>query len=105
MPAPQLTSRQRQKLRARAHHLQATVQVGRAGITDAVVATVAQALLDHELIKVQMREPEDKKAMAALLAEMCDAALCGLVGHTVLLYKPHPERPRIQLEPAVRTPA
>ena len=25
------------------------------------------------------------------------AALCGLVGHTVILYRPHPEAPRIRL--------
>jgi RNA-binding protein YhbY len=55
-------------------------------------------LLDHELIKVQMREPEDKKAMARHLAEATSAALCGLLGHTVILYRPHPETPTIALD-------
>ena len=56
-----------------------------------------RALLDHELIKVRMREPPDKKAMAAELAARTDACLCGLVGHTAILSRPHPERPRIAL--------
>ena len=29
------------------------------------------------------------------LAGGVGAALCGLVGHTVILYRPHPETPRI----------
>jgi RNA-binding protein len=96
--AIELSSRQRRKLKALAHPLQPTVHVGRAGITDAVVASVDRALLDHELIKVQMREPEDKKAMARHLAEATSAALCGLLGHTVILYRPHPETPTIALD-------
>lgn len=97
MPAIELTSRQRQKLKSQAHHLEPVVMVGKAGITAAVLASVERALLDHELIKVQLREPEDKKAMAEELASTCSACLCGLLGHTVILYRPHPERPRIQL--------
>ena len=58
---------------------------------------VERALDDHELVKVRLREPEDKKASARDLAERCGAELCGLVGHTVILYRRHPERPRIEL--------
>ena len=64
-------------------------------MTDAVLAAVAEALLTHELVKVRLTEPEDKKADAEALAHGAGAALCGLVGHTVILYRPHPERPRI----------
>jgi RNA-binding protein len=91
----ELQGYQRKHLRELAHKLQPVVQVGHEGITDAVVQAVDQALLDHELIKVRMREPEDKKAMAAELAARTDACLCGLIGHTAILYRPHPEQPRI----------
>ena len=50
-----------------------------------------------ELVKVRLHEPEDKHADAAALAEACEAHLCGLVGHTVILYRRHPEKPRIVL--------
>jgi RNA-binding protein len=88
---------QRKHLRELAHPLKPVVQVGVAGISEEVVAATNQALLDHELIKVRLHEPEDKRAMAEELAARCEAHLCGLVGHTVMLYKPHPEKPTIKL--------
>jgi RNA-binding protein len=69
--------------------------VGREGVTAAIVRAVGEALTTHELIKVRLHEPEDKKAAAQALADGAGAALCGLVGHTVILYRPHPERPKI----------
>ena len=94
MPAPILTSRQRSRLRSQAHSLKPVVLVGESGLSDNVVRAVDQALLDHELIKVQMRQPQDKKALAGQLAAATDAVLCGLIGHTVILYRPHPDKPR-----------
>jgi RNA-binding protein len=94
-PAPELTSRDRKSLRGRAHPLEPVVLVGQAGVTDAVLRAVDEALTAHELIKVRLHEPEDKRGSARDLAAGADAALCGLVGHTVILYRPHPERPRI----------
>jgi len=93
--APLLTSAQRKALRGRAHELDPVVQVGHGGVTEAVLRQVDEALTAHELIKVRLREPEDKKGDAAALAAGTASALCGLVGHTVILYRPHPERPRI----------
>jgi len=93
--APVLTGRQRKSLRGRAHRLQPVVLVGREGVTDAVVRAVDEALATHELIKVRLHEPEDKQEAAQGLADGAGAALCGLVGHTVILYRPHPERPKI----------
>ncbi len=88
---------QRQYLKGLAHALKPVVHVGGKGVTDEVVTAVEQALLDHELIKVRLHEPEDKRAAAALIAERCGAVLCGLVGHTMILYKPHPKTPKIKV--------
>lgn len=88
---------QRKYLRGLAHPLKPVVQVGQGGVSEGVLAAVETALLDHELIKVRLHEPEDKKALARELAEGSGAELCGLVGHTVILYKPHPEEPVITL--------
>lgn len=88
---------QRKYLRGLAHALKPVVQVGHDGVTAGVVQAVEEALRDHELVKVRMHEPDDKKAMAAELATKTDAALCGLVGHTVVLYRPHPTDPVIDL--------
>ena len=91
------TPRQRAWLRGRAHALEPVTHVGQAGVTDGVLRAVDEALTAHELIKVRLHEPEDKKADARALADGTGAVLCGLVGHTVILYRPHPERPRIVL--------
>lgn len=95
--AIQLEGFQRKHLRAKAHTLKPVVQVGQAGVTAAVIEAVEAALADHELIKVRLTRPEDKRADAAALAEGASAALVGLVGHTAILFKPHPDEPRIQL--------
>ena len=97
MQATTLPATQRKQLRALAHHLEPVVRVGHAGVTDAVVDATARALHDHELIKVRLYEPEDKKVMASELANRTSAVLCGLLGHTVILYKRHPKKPRIGL--------
>ena len=96
-PPPELSGFQRRFLRARANPLRALVQVGDAGLSNAIVATIDAALRDHELVKVRLRQPEDKKAVAARLAQRTGSAVCGVVGHTVILYRPDPETPRIPL--------
>lgn len=94
---PDLAGFQRKHLRQKAHSLRPVVEVGEAGITDAVVAALDQALADHELVKVRLRQPEDKRQSARQLGEASGAALCGLVGHTVILYRPHAEHPQITI--------
>ena len=90
-----LSSVQRKRLRALAHPLEPIVRVGKSGVSEAVVTATARALLDHELVKVRLYEPEDKRAMATELAAKTASSLCGLLGHTVILYKRHPKRPQI----------
>ena len=45
----------------------------------------------------QRYEPEDKKQAAKDLATQTGSCLCALVGHTAILYRPHPEEPEIKL--------
>ena len=94
-----LTGKQRRALRALGHHLAPVVQLGQAGITAGVVAALEQALWDHELVKVKVgsEAPGARKAVAEELAAATGAELAQVLGRTLLLYKPHPEEPRIQL--------
>lgn len=95
--APALTGRQRKHLRGQAHSLEPVVHVGSAGVTAAVLQAVDAALTAHEIIKVRLHEPIAKHDDADALAVGTGAALCGLVGHVVILYRPHPEKPKITL--------
>ena len=88
---------QKRFLRRRAHGLRPLIQLGEAGLSDGIVRALRRALLDHELVKVRLRSPENKKATAQTLAERSNSVVCGIVGHTVILYAPHPEKPRIEL--------
>jgi RNA-binding protein len=87
-----LPAKRKRELRADAHALEPIVHVGHGGISEAIVQAVSRALLDHELIKVRLHEPEDKQGMANELADATHAVLCGLVGHTVILFRPKPKQ-------------
>ncbi len=94
-----LTGKQRRQLRALGHHLQPVLQVGHAGVTEAVVAALEQALVDHELVKVRISEnaPEPRAAAATTLATATSSEVAQVLGRTVLLYRARPEDPKILL--------
>ena len=94
-----LTGRQRAHLRALAHHLVPVVQVGKEGVSSALLEALAQTLEDHELIKVKVLEgaPCERREAAPALAEGSGSHVVGQVGRIVILYRRHPEKPKITL--------
>jgi RNA-binding protein len=95
----ELSGRQRRALRARAHHLEPVVHVGRAGIGPDLLRSVDESLLAHELIKVRFVDlKEERRRLAGELAKKAGAQLVGLVGHIAVLYRPHPEPERRRIE-------
>ena len=79
--------------------MQAVVTIGREGLSDAVVAQIGAQLTAHELIKVRLGSNalEERHDAAQSLAARTDSALAQVLGNTILLYRRHPEKPRIQL--------
>jgi RNA-binding protein len=91
MSAGPLTGPQLRQLKSRAHHLNPIVHIGKAGITEALLASLNQALFDHELVKVRFEAFKDqKKVMAADLAERTGSRIVQQVGHMVVLFKGQP---------------
>jgi RNA-binding protein len=88
----------RRKLRAHGHPLHAIVRVGKSGVTAGLLAQVAQALFDHELIKVKIEAecPVDRFAVGDELAAQPGTQVVQIVGRTVLVYKRHPQKPRFE---------
>ncbi|MGC4085524.1 MAG: ribosome assembly RNA-binding protein YhbY [Vicinamibacterales bacterium] len=87
-----LTPRERASLKGRAHALEPVVQIGHAGLTDAVIAEAERALTAHELIKVRIGG-DDREARAALVDDLCartDAAKVQTVGKIAVLWRPRP---------------
>ena len=110
MPAPTSPRKQslmpstplRRVLRAHGHALPAIVQIGKGGTNQAVIAQIARALFDHELIKVKLaREcPETRFEVAERLGDSPGGNVVQILGHTILLYKRHPKQPRFEGEAA-----
>ncbi len=94
-----LTSTQRKFLRGLAHHLDPIVLVGKQGVTDALVRSVAVALEAHELIKVRFNEYKDeKKALSAEIADRTGSQIAGVIGHVLILYRQQPDEEKRKIE-------
>lgn len=94
-----LTSKQRQFLKGLAHPLSPVVRVGKAGVTDAVIAETKKSLESHELIKVRIESDEsgERKELAQQLADVTDAHLAATIGKIAVLYRERDEEPEIKL--------
>jgi RNA-binding protein len=88
-----LTGRRKRSLRARAHDLSPVVQIGREGLHHTLADAVDRALFDHELIKVKLPQVDrdERRAMAARIADHAEAGLVGLSGRVLILYRPRPD--------------
>ncbi len=90
---------QRRHLRGLAHHLKPIVQVGKAGLSPAVLAAVDEALEAHELIKVRLvGDKADKREMLTALEKQLRCAEVGLVGQVATIYREHPEPAERKIE-------
>lgn len=94
-----LTGKQRRYLRSLGQRLAATLQVGREGVTAAVVEQADTQLAAHELIKIRVSEhaPVSRHETADTLAARTRADVVQVLGRTALLYRRRPEDPAIVL--------
>ena len=96
---------QRKYLRGLAHASKPVVIIGQHGLTDAVIHSTEEALLAHELIKIKFNAHKDKVQKEAMLSDLeraTGAQRVGMVGHTAILFRrhPEPEKRRIRLPDA-----
>jgi RNA-binding protein len=86
-----LTNPQIRKLKALAQRLEPVLRVGKQGLTDAFLKSVAEELDRHELIKVKFADfKEEKKQLSPVLAEKTSSHLIARVGNVVVLYRENP---------------
>ena len=84
----ELSTKQIAYLRGLGQRLEPTVHFGQAGLTDALLTSLNQALDSHELVKVKLHaHKEEKKELAPQLAERTGSVLVQRVGHVVVLYR------------------
>lgn len=100
-----LTPKQRAHLKSLAHPLKPVLHVGKEGVTEAAVRALVEVFNTRELAKVKVLEtaPEGVRGTGDVLAARLDGAqVVQVIGRIVVLYRPHPDRPKIEL-PRART--
>lgn len=92
-----LTEPQKRHLRGLGHALKPVVIIGNAGLTEAVLAEIEQALAHHELIKVRVNAA-DRAERAAMIETICGQTKgqpIQSIGHILLLFRRNPKKPRV----------
>lgn len=87
MPEP-LSNGEKSALKARAQHLEAIVQLGRSGVSEAFVRSLDEALAKHGLVKVRFAAFKDqKKKLAPELAVRTGSELIARVGNVGVYFR------------------
>lgn len=95
-----LTSRQRVYLKSLAHRLNPILQIGKDGVTETTLSAIMEAFNTRELLKVKVLEasPESARETGVILSERIEGVqLVQVIGRTLVLYRAHPEKPKIEL--------
>jgi putative YhbY family RNA-binding protein len=89
----QLTPKERQALKARAHGLKPVVLLGSAGLSASVLKEIDRALSSHELVKVKVPGDDrtEREEIFASVAESLSAARVQAIGKLLVLFRPAPE--------------
>lgn len=102
-----ITGKQRAFLRGLANKIDATIQVGKGGINENMVALVNDTLEKHELVKVHVLENSmaDARDVCHELSALTNAEEVQVIGSKFVLYKESLENKKIDLKTlSVRLP-
>jgi RNA-binding protein len=88
----ELNNAQIRKLKGMAQHMEASLKVGKQGLSEGFIKTLDEELSRHELVKVKFAEfKEQRKELAPQLAEKTQSHLVTLLGNVVVLYRQNAE--------------
>lgn len=94
-----LTSKQRANLRKMAHDMQSVTQIGKGGISDAVLESLDITLESRELIKVTVLETAmlgTKEAMIYVAEKLNAEPVCS-TGFKFIIYRQAKKDPKIEI--------
>ena len=89
-----MTSKERAQLRAQANTLEPLFQIGKGGMSDALIAQTNDALRKRELIKIKVlleSAPESPREFADKLAEATGSEVVQVIGGSIVFYKENPD--------------
>ncbi len=90
-----MTSKERAAFRAQANGLEPLFQIGKGGISEALVEQTVDALRKRELIKLKVlleSAPESPREFADKLAQATGSDVIQVVGGSIVLYKENPDK-------------
>ncbi len=84
-----LSNDKKKKLRSIAHDEKAIVQIGKNGLTETVLESFEDALIRHNLVKVNLLKtaPISAKEVAEILSEDFSCDVVSVVGRVIVLYR------------------
>jgi len=89
-----MESKERARLRAQANSIEPVFQVGKSGISDALLKQTDDALKARELIKLKVLlevSQEPPKELAQKIAEATGAEVVQVIGGSIILFRANPE--------------
>lgn len=95
-----LTGAQKSHLRGLGQKLDATLKLGKGGLTPAFFTELQHALQAHELVKLRFlgAERDEREALCAKIADEGRCVCVGAVGHTTLFYRQQPDPAKRSIE-------
>lgn len=100
-----MTSKERAQLRAQANALEPLFQIGKGGMSEALVQQTADALRKRELIKLKVlleSAPDSPRAFADQLAAATESEVVQVIGGSIVLYKEKTEEDPPKKKPAAK---
>ncbi len=85
-----MTSKERANLRAEANGLDPIFQIGKEGVTEAVIAQIEDTFNTRELFKIKVHletAPETPKEMAVKIAEATGCEVVQVIGGTIVVFR------------------
>lgn len=95
-----LTSKQRAHLKSLANGIDTILQVGKGGISEALIKQVDDALTARELVKIKVLEnaPAFAKEFAQEIAEATKSEVVQVIGMKIVLFRRNMKEPKISLK-------
>ena len=95
----ELSGKQRRYLRGQGNSIKPTVYLGKDGISDALLNSLGEAFNNRELVKVRVEKSceLERKEAGHQLAQAAATHMVQVLGNSLLLYQPNPDKPEIKL--------
>ncbi len=93
-----ISPKQRAYLKKISHGVKPVIQVGKDGVSPALIEQISETIAKRELIKISFLDsmPEEKSEAKEKILERTRSEFVSLVGSKLTIYKKNEQKPRIE---------